>query len=153
MPDLFVCLCERGRKCCWKQRKQRIFSERETKYILLLPTSRGSFQKHPPGLVCNSNLFKVTSFSDRLLQRYEPEFGKVCCVAHSICPFNGHSSMCLYRVFVFGEYEGRRQITISQLIHDLPISHQSYCKGTFHLRFSGIRPLRGYPPPLNGKSV
>ena len=21
-------------------------------------------------------------------------------------------------------------------------------KGTFHLRFSGIRPLRGYPPPL-----
>ena len=84
-------------------------------------------KKHPPGLVCNSNLFKVTSFSDRLLQRYEPEFGKVCCVAHSICPFNGHSSMCLYRVFVFGEYEGRRQITILQLIHDLPTSHQSYC--------------------------
>ena len=30
------------------------------------------------------------------------------------------------------------------------------CKGTYHLRFSGIRPLRGYPPlpsPLNGKSV
>ena len=27
------------------------------------------------------------------------------------------------------------------------------CKGTCHLRFSGIRPLRGYPPPLNGKSV
>ena len=27
------------------------------------------------------------------------------------------------------------------------------CKGRFHLRFSGIRPLRGYPPPLNGKSV
>ena len=26
-------------------------------------------------------------------------------------------------------------------------------KGRFHLRFSGIRPLRGYPPPLNGKSV
>ena len=22
------------------------------------------------------------------------------------------------------------------------------CKGTCHLRFSGIRPLRGYPPPL-----
>ena len=21
------------------------------------------------------------------------------------------------------------------------------CKGSFHLRFSGIRPLRGYPPP------
>ena len=21
-------------------------------------------------------------------------------------------------------------------------------KGTYHLRFSGIRPLRGYPPPL-----
>ena len=27
-------------------------------------------------------------------------------------------------------------------------------KGTFQKRFSGIRPLRGYPPPpLNGKSV
>ena len=27
-------------------------------------------------------------------------------------------------------------------------------KGRCHLRFSGIRPLRGYPPPpLNGKSV
>ena len=24
----------------------------------------------------------------------------------------------------------------------------SWHKGTFHLRFSGIRPLRGYPPPL-----
>ena len=90
-------------------------------------TSRSSFQRHPPALVCNSNLFKIASFSDRLLWRYEPEFGKVCCVAHSICPFNGHSSMCLYRVFVFGEYEGRRQITILQLIHDLPTSHQSYC--------------------------
>ena len=21
-------------------------------------------------------------------------------------------------------------------------------KGTYHLRFSGIRPLRGYPPPI-----
>ena len=29
------------------------------------------------------------------------------------------------------------------------------CKGSFQKRFSGIRPLRGYPPPprLNGKSV
>ena len=28
------------------------------------------------------------------------------------------------------------------------------CKGTCQKRFSGIRPLRGYPPPtLNGKSV
>ena len=26
-------------------------------------------------------------------------------------------------------------------------------KGRCHLRFSGICPLRGYPPPLNGKSV
>ena len=26
-------------------------------------------------------------------------------------------------------------------------------KGSCHLRFSGIRPLRGSPPPLNGKSV
>ena len=26
-------------------------------------------------------------------------------------------------------------------------------KGRCHLRFSGIRPLRGSPPPLNGKSV
>ena len=27
-------------------------------------------------------------------------------------------------------------------------------RGRYHLRFSGIRPLRGFPPPpLNGKSV
>ena len=24
-------------------------------------------------------------------------------------------------------------------------------RGTFQKRFSGIRPLRGYPPPLNGR--
>ena len=33
-------------------------------------------------------------------------------------------------------------------------SRQIIDKGSCHLRFSGIRPLRGYPPPpLNGKSV
>ena len=33
------------------------------------------------------------------------------------------------------------------------LQYTKLCKGSFHLRFSGIRPLRGYPPPLNGKSV
>ena len=28
-----------------------------------------------------------------------------------------------------------------------------HSKGSCHLCFSGIRPLRGYPPPLNRKSV
>ena len=36
-----------------------------------------------------------------------------------------------------------------------PTQEERSLKGTCHLRFSGFRPLRGYPPPypLNGKSV
>ena len=37
--------------------------------------------------------------------------------------------------------------------HSINTSDSPIHKGSCHLRFSGIRPLRGYPPPLNGKSV
>ena len=52
------------------------------------------------------------------------------------------------------DYECSRVDALSYHIktHSLQKPNQSQnlknCKGTFHLRFSGIRPLRGYPPPL-----
>ena len=59
------------------------------------------FQKHPPGLVCNSNLFKIASFSDRLLPRYEPESGNSILCSTFNLPLYGHSSVCWYYLFMF----------------------------------------------------